>query len=178
MTRHHSLTPYLQITASENMRRTWGNQAISIYVPFKSFLASISMRKVNNIYVSILPIVQRNWRFVQAMVQISMYHPFIFVILTRYERPQSTNEGQVQTPGFAFPPRRNTYSDKFAGRTFSGRLLRSLALVFVRSIWNMSIIMSNHQDWAWFFIWLFKIDPQLSAEFSGVVGNYTYHERQ
>ena len=30
-----------------------------------------------------------------------MYHPFISVILTRYQRPPSTNEDQVQTPGFA-----------------------------------------------------------------------------
>ena len=62
---------------------TLGDQAIIFYVPFKSFLA---MASTNNICVSISPHVQRekiNSRIMKAMVQISIHHWFIIVILLR-----------------------------------------------------------------------------------------------
>jgi hypothetical protein len=89
------------------------------------------MNKVNDICVSVSPNVQReirNSRFMKAMIQTSMYHPFIIVILTRYERPRSTYADQ--TPGFA----------QERVHILGGRLLHSLALMPVHSIWNMSII--------------------------------------
>jgi hypothetical protein len=74
------------------------------------------MKEVNDICVSISPNVQRerNSRLAKAMVQISMYHRFILVILIRPDTSGlgSTNEDQVQTLGFASPPGRNTFSDK------------------------------------------------------------------
>jgi len=99
------IIPYLQIWlrqqrqgATVNMRRSQSvDQAISM--PLKWFLARISMKKVNNIRVSISPNVQRNW--------------------LRFGLPMRIMSN--------------------AGSALMGACCTALALVFVHSIWNMSI---------------------------------------